>query len=76
MQMNLECEPAVVVVAFGSDDPGATLIVPGLFDLDEDFIAATFGDTISAEEIKRLKGAVPQAPLFELEACKKKCNLK
>lgn len=76
MQMNVECEPAVVVVAFGSDDPGASLIVPGLFGLDADFVAGTFGNTITSEEIKKFKELVSQQGIFELEECKKKCNLK
>ena len=75
MQMNVECEPAVVVVAFGSDDPGVNLIVPGLFSLDEDLVAGTFGGTITEDEIKRFKEVVPQGAIFELENCRKRCGL-
>ncbi|KAK4169756.1 RmlC-like cupin domain-containing protein [Cladorrhinum sp. PSN259] len=74
MQMNPECTPAHVVAAFSSDDPGATLIVPGVFSLDEELTVDSFGGALSGEDVERIKGVIPQGAIFEVEECRKKCG--
>lgn len=73
MQMNAECEDADVVVAFSSDDPGASLILPGAFELDDELLLKSLGGALNKGDLKRIRAVLPQGALFEVEECKKRC---
>ncbi|KAM7196822.1 RmlC-like cupin domain containing protein [Rhypophila sp. PSN 637] len=75
MQMNTECEPAVIVAAFSSDDPGATLVIPAVFSLDDELVLDSFVGSLSKEDLDKIRTVIPRGPLFEVEECKKKCNV-
>ncbi|KAK1753133.1 cupin 1 [Echria macrotheca] len=74
-QMNPFCEPASAVAAFPSEDPGAALVVPQAFELTDEVVANSFGGALSAEDIKRVREAVPMGGTFDVAACRKKCGL-
>ncbi|KAL2175522.1 RmlC-like cupin domain-containing protein [Thermothelomyces heterothallicus CBS 202.75] len=74
-QYNPDCAPALAVAAFGSDDPGAALVVPQAFEQTDDFLVNSFGGAISAGDLARFRAAIPQGAIFDVEACRKKCGL-
>lgn len=76
MQMNPGCEPVQVVAAFNSEDPGAGLIAPETFVLDDDFVVTTFGGAIAKKDIAKIRKAIPQGPFIRVQECRKKCGLK
>jgi oxalate decarboxylase/phosphoglucose isomerase-like protein (cupin superfamily) len=74
-QFNPDCTPAVALAAFSSDDPGAALIVPQVFEQTDDFVLGAFGGEISKEELEKFREAVPKGAFYEVEECKKRCGL-
>ncbi|KAK5654064.1 hypothetical protein OQA88_7744 [Cercophora sp. LCS_1] len=75
MQFNPECTPALAVAAFASEDPGAGLVAPETFALDDEYVVDTFGGSIAGDYVERVRKAIPQGAFFEVEACLKKCGL-
>jgi len=75
MQMNPGCEPAQFVAAFTTEDPGAGLIAPETFALDDDFIVTTFGGAIAKKDIAKIRKEIPQGPFIRVQECRKKCGL-
>ncbi|KAK3312662.1 RmlC-like cupin domain-containing protein [Apodospora peruviana] len=75
-QVNTDCTPALIVAAFTSEDPGAALIMPETLALPDDFLSPTFGGAIADKDLKKIRDAIPRGPFFQIEACRKKCNLK
>jgi hypothetical protein len=73
-QVNPDCTPVVALAAFSSDDPGAALIVPQVFEQGDDFVLPAFGGALSAEELKKFREAIPKGAFLEVEACKKRCG--
>ncbi|KAM7194565.1 RmlC-like cupin domain containing protein [Naviculisporaceae sp. PSN 640] len=73
MQMNAECQPATVVVAFSSDDPGASLIIPGLFELDDGLLLDSFGGSLTKADLGEIRRVLETDPIFQVDECKKKC---
>lgn len=74
-QLNKECEPALAVAAFSSDDPGAALIVPQVFQQSDEFVLNSFGGALSAEDLAKFRAAIPQGAFFDVEECRKRCGL-
>ncbi|KAK3386012.1 RmlC-like cupin domain-containing protein [Podospora didyma] len=75
MQFNPDCVPSLTIASFTSEDPGVSLLVPEIFSLPTDFIANSLGGTIAGADIDHLKGIIPQAAIFNVEQCLKKCNI-
>lgn len=75
-QMNPDCKPALIVASFPSEDPGVGLVAPQTFALNDDAVAATFGQSIAGEDIDRVRKAIPQGAIFKVEQCLKKCGIK
>jgi hypothetical protein len=74
-QMNPECEPATIVAAFPSEDPGTSLIIPEAFGLSDDFLLPHFGKSLTGKEVQRLRDAIPQGPAFRVNECLTRCGL-
>ncbi|KAI8715956.1 Cupin type-1 domain-containing protein [Fusarium sp. LHS14.1] len=73
-QMNPDCEPAVVVTTFSSEDMGASLIPNNLFALKNETIANSFGQSIAGEDIDKVRDAIPKTVTFKVEECLAKCG--
>ncbi|KAH6876551.1 RmlC-like cupin domain-containing protein [Thelonectria olida] len=73
-QLNPDCEPAVVVTAFASEDMGTSLIADATFALDDDIIANMFGQAIAGEDIDRVRKALPKTIVYKVEECLAKCG--
>ncbi|SPO05479.1 related to spherulin 1A precursor [Cephalotrichum gorgonifer] len=75
-QINPDCDPAVAVASFASEDPGAGLIVPQTFAMSNQFINGNFGQNFSGEDIDSFREHIPQGAITVIEECLKKCNIK
>ncbi|KAK3985239.1 RmlC-like cupin domain-containing protein [Cladorrhinum sp. PSN332] len=74
-QMNPDCTPASLVAGFNSEDPGTALVALEFFNLSDEFVAHSLGDSINTSEVQKIRSAISKTFLFEIEECKKKCNL-
>lgn len=73
-QVNPECEPANITAVLTAEDPGAELVADQTFSLSDDVIAATFGQSISGEDIDKVRDAIPGAVVIKVEECLNKCG--
>lgn len=73
-QMNPDCEPALAVASFSSEDPGAGIIVPQLLSLSDDVVVNSFNGAISADELDKIREAIPEGMAIQLDECRAKCG--
>ncbi|TDZ26358.1 Spherulin-1A [Colletotrichum sidae] len=74
-QFNPDCEDAVFVASFASEDFGTGQIADETFAFSDDLIAATFGQSIAGEDIDKVRDAIPQSIALGVDACLKKCGI-
>ena len=74
-QLNPDCEPALTVASFASEDPGAGLVAPQVFELSGEVVTSSFGQAIAGEDIEAVRAAIPPGPLFQVESCLSKCGI-
>ena len=74
-QLNPDCETALAVVSFASEDPGAGLVAGQAFALSDEVVASTFGGVIAGEDIEKGRGAIPAGALLQVESCLAKCGI-
>jgi oxalate decarboxylase/phosphoglucose isomerase-like protein (cupin superfamily) len=78
-QFNPTCEPAVFAAAFDSADSGRTQIANTFFSIQPDdvLIAALGGslETLSAAQIDKLRGNIPDAFAELMDDCAKTCGI-
>ncbi|KAJ6440209.1 Alpha-glucosidase 2 [Purpureocillium lavendulum] len=74
-QVNPECEPAMAVASFPSEDSGASAVVGQTFALSNDIIESAFGQSIKGEDIDRIRKALPQSMVTRVEECLTKCGI-
>ena len=73
-QMNPDCKPALAVASFASEDPGAAVIAPQLFALSDDVVVNGFGGAIKAEDVDKIREAIPPGLQIMLDECRAKCG--
>ncbi|KAK7413369.1 hypothetical protein QQX98_007746 [Neonectria punicea] len=74
-QINPDCEPAVLVAGFASEDIGASLIASQASLLSNDVISNTFGGSISGKDIDAVRDMLPQGVSVKIDECLKKCGI-
>jgi oxalate decarboxylase/phosphoglucose isomerase-like protein (cupin superfamily) len=75
-EFNPDCEPAVFVAAFASEDPGVQQAAQTFFGLDSDIVQAALNvDTINGADIEQFKGMIPPNVALGVDACLRKCNM-
>ncbi|GES65441.1 spherulin [Aspergillus terreus] len=74
-QVNPDCEPAHFAAAFTSDEFALGLVAQQTFALSDGVIAATFGQSISGEDIEKVREAIPADMLIKVEECLVKCGM-
>ncbi|ETS82355.1 hypothetical protein PFICI_04231 [Pestalotiopsis fici W106-1] len=75
-QFNPNCEPAVFVAAFNSEDFGTGQVAQELFaGSDEELTAAIFGNQISGADVDKLRGQISENVARGVEECLTKCNI-
>lgn len=75
-QFNPDCEDAVFVAAFPSEDFGTGQVANETFALSDDVISATFGGIIEGEDIDLVRNAIPKNVALGVDECLAKCNIK
>ncbi|CZS93671.1 related to spherulin 1A precursor [Rhynchosporium agropyri] len=74
-QFNPNCEDAVFIASFNSEDFGAGQIADELFSLSPNVVSAAFGDAINGADVEKFKGTIPVAIAQGVELCLKKCGI-
>lgn len=78
-EFNPDCEPAVFVAGFASEDPGVQQTAQTLFGLQENVVAADLGlqanEVINGEDIDQFKAHLPKNVALGVESCLKKCGI-
>jgi oxalate decarboxylase/phosphoglucose isomerase-like protein (cupin superfamily) len=72
-EQNLNCEPAVFVAAFNSEDPGVSTIGSTFFGLPVDVSAASLN--IPIKTVEDLIPFLPKNPALGIEECRRRCGL-
>ncbi|KAH7321792.1 RmlC-like cupin domain-containing protein [Rhexocercosporidium sp. MPI-PUGE-AT-0058] len=74
-QFNPNCDDAVFVASFNSEDFGAGQIADELFSFSPNVITAAFGEAIDGADVDAFKKAIPASIAQGVETCLKKCNI-
>ncbi|KAL8352027.1 hypothetical protein RB601_002382 [Gaeumannomyces tritici] len=74
-QFNPDCEDAVFVASFPSEDFGTGQIANETFALSDNVIAATFGQSIKGADIDKVRAAIPKSIALGVEECLVKCKI-
>jgi hypothetical protein len=75
-EFNPDCEDAVFVAGFASEDSGVEQVSQTLFGLSAELVKADFGvQTINGEDIEELRAKLPANVALGVESCLKKCNI-
>ncbi|KAF7329431.1 RmlC-like cupin [Mycena kentingensis (nom. inval.)] len=73
-QVNDNCEPAMFVASFNSEDPGVLSVAQRFLGLPFDITAATLGE-IGVEQLVGLEAQLPDSFALGTDACLKRCGL-
>jgi oxalate decarboxylase/phosphoglucose isomerase-like protein (cupin superfamily) len=75
-EFNPDCEDAVFVAGFASEDPGVEQVAQTLFSLRPEVVQADLGvETINGEDIEEFKDRLPANVALGVESCLKKCGI-
>ncbi|GKZ25970.1 hypothetical protein AbraIFM66951_002082 [Aspergillus brasiliensis] len=74
-QVNPDCEPANFTAAFTSDEFAVSLVAEQLFSFSDGIIARTFGQSISGEDIEKVRNAIPSDMAIKMDECLPKCGM-
>lgn len=78
-EFNPDCDNAVFVAGFASEDPGVQQSAQTLFGLQESVVSAVLGlqgtDTINGEDIETFKDMLPPNVALGVESCLQKCGI-
>jgi hypothetical protein len=75
-EFNPDCDDAVFVAGFASEDPGVEQLAQTLFSLDPELVKADLGvDTINGEDIEEFRDRLPANVALGVESCLKKCGI-
>lgn len=75
-EFNPDCEDAIFVAGFASEDPGVEQIAQTFFSLDPELVKAGLGvDSINGEDIEEFRDRLPANVALGVEKCLKKCGI-
>ncbi|KAH8600932.1 RmlC-like cupin domain-containing protein [Bisporella sp. PMI_857] len=74
-QFNPDCKPATFVASFNSEDFGAGQIADELFSMDDEVVAAAFGQAIDGKDVDAFKKRIPESIALGVEQCLIKCKI-
>ncbi|KIW14497.1 hypothetical protein PV08_07281 [Exophiala spinifera] len=76
-EWNPECNDAVFVAGFASEDPGVQQSAQRLFDLDDDVLEAVFANdfTFDGRDIDQFRSLIPANVANGVESCLAKCGI-
>lgn len=73
-QVNPDCEAANGTAYFTAEDLGFSPVASQTFAFGDDVVAATFGQSIAGEDVEKVRDAIPEGALLQVEKCLKKCG--
>lgn len=76
-EWNPECNNAVFVAGFASEDPGVQQSAQRLFDLDDDLLVADFASdfTFDGRDVDQFRNLIPANVAKGVESCLAKCGI-
>ena len=75
-EFNPDCEDAVFVAGFASEDPGVEQSAQTFFELDPRLVKAALGvQTLNGQDIETFKDHIPKNVALGVEECLAKCGL-
>jgi oxalate decarboxylase/phosphoglucose isomerase-like protein (cupin superfamily) len=74
-EQNLNCDSAMFVAAFNSDDPGVQTVANSFYgSLPADIVGANLGG-LNITTIDSMQAMLPVNPTLGIQACRQKCRL-
>jgi len=75
-EFNPDCDDAVFVAGFASEDPDVEQLAQTLFSLDPKLVQADLGvQTINGEDIEEFRDRLPANVALGVESCLRKCGI-
>jgi hypothetical protein len=76
MDNSLDCEPAILISALNSEDPGTLNILPALWTVPKDIIQAAFGASgMNTQDMGEKVPSVGTGAIIGSTECKKRCGI-
>ena len=73
-EFNPDCEDAVFVAGFASEDPGVQQAAQTLLGFEDDIVEAALG-SLSGQDLEKWRAMVPANVALGVETCLKKCGI-
>ena len=75
-EFNPDCEDALFVAGFASEDPGVQQAAQTFFGLNDDIVEAALGlDTFHGADLEQFRTIIPPNVANGVDKCLKKCNI-
>ncbi|KAI4168334.1 MAG: hypothetical protein LQ343_006501 [Gyalolechia ehrenbergii] len=76
-EFNPDCNEAIFVAGFASEDPGVQQAAQSFFGFDSDFVQAALGNdfTFQGKDLGKFKSLIPANVALGVESCLKKCQI-
>ncbi|KAI5920842.1 hypothetical protein F4810DRAFT_681514 [Camillea tinctor] len=74
-QFNPDCDDAVFVAPFSSDDPGVETMAQAYLALGVDTVRAAAGNQIDGADVDRFRGLLSENVALGVEECLKTCGI-
>ncbi|KAL9600629.1 MAG: hypothetical protein Q9219_003062 [cf. Caloplaca sp. 3 TL-2023] len=77
-EFNPNCEEAVFVAGFASEDPGVQQVAQTFFGFDQDVVQAAVGSdfTFQGQDLNTFRSLIPANVALGVEGCLEKCQIK
>ena len=75
-EFNPNCDDAIFVAGFASEDPGVQQAAQSFFGMDKDVVQAAIGNdfTFEGKDVGRFRGLIPENVAMGVESCLAKCK--
>ncbi|KAI4152378.1 MAG: hypothetical protein L6R39_001830 [Caloplaca ligustica] len=76
-EFNPNCDEAIFVAGFASEDPGVQQAAQTFFGFDQDFVDAAIGNdfTFEGKDVDKFRKLIPANVALGVESCLKKCGI-
>ncbi|KAL8992127.1 MAG: hypothetical protein Q9188_007654 [Gyalolechia gomerana] len=76
-EFNPDCDEAIFVAGFASEDPGVQQAAQSFFGFDSDFVQAALGNdfTFQGKDLSKFKSLIPENVALGVESCLEKCQI-
>ncbi|KAL8942403.1 MAG: hypothetical protein Q9216_001667 [Gyalolechia sp. 2 TL-2023] len=76
-EFNPDCDEAIFVAGFATEDPGVQSVAQTFFGFDSDIVEAALGNdfTFRGQDLDKFKSLIPANVALGVESCLKKCQI-